>query len=73
MITYEVKINGQTIKRIDARRIRARSENLDVIGYDYEVNIYDYENQSFTKGIVKHKYQDGFGKLLEVIIKELTK
>jgi len=69
MITFEIKINGQTIKRIDARRVRSRNEKMDKDGYDYRYWIYDYENEGFIEGKTVHKYQDGFGKLLEVIMK----
>ena len=71
MISYEVKINGKTIKRIDARRMRGRNEEMDKTGYEYVVTVWDYENEDFVKGKVSHKYQDGFGKLLEIITKDL--
>ena len=66
MITYEIKINGTTIKRIDARRLRARNEEMDKSGYEYKVIIYDYENEQAESFTVEHKYQDEFGKLLEI-------
>lgn len=70
MITYEIKINGHTVKRVDARRIRERNESMDKTGYEYAVNIYDYENERFQKKTVIHKYQDGCGKLLYVILND---
>lgn len=73
MITYEIKINGQAIKRIDARRLRTRNEAMDIHGYDYQVEIYDYENSAFQSFKVNHIYKDGFGKLLEIIMKVLTR
>ena len=71
MISYEIKINGSIIKRVDAWRVHSRNVKMEIEGYLYKFEVYDYENKSFLEGEVVHKYKDGAGKLLELIWKKL--
>lgn len=68
MITYEIKINGQTIKRVDVKRIGSfSSKEIEIC--TSKAFIYDYKKESFKTKAIKHRHSDGCGKLLDLILK----
>ena len=69
MFTVEIKVNGNLIAHVYGRRLGAVEKR----------NVYEFEyykvgdEPAITKGAVTRNYEDGMGKLLMKILREVDK
>ena len=62
MITYEIKINNVSIKKIDIVNLHEHSKQKGL--FVYEVNIYDFQNKTHKKRKITHTRNQNEGILL---------
>lgn len=67
MLTVEIKVNGVLISHIYAYNKDKKPKGINKYYYEY----YKVGKYQITQGEVKHNYEDGIEKLVELILKGL--